>query len=197
MSVVWIALEHQVGFLLDEPKDGLGEDGIGPREPAAGHAIAAPADAALDFDALVDQAEDADILDAVEALEDLDVVGARHGLHEDGHGPGVAQPDVRAADAGELVTGQEVRVAALREDHAPRVLVDGIVGLDEAEQREGEERGDVRVVHEQMRPVPVDLVGKDLAKLLVGDHRMLVDARFDRLGTGGEVVGDAAHLFRL
>ncbi|KAJ8611687.1 hypothetical protein MRB53_037798 [Persea americana] len=125
------------------------------------------------------------LLDQRQILHNLVVVVARHGPDQQRHGPRVYRANVRPADAAERPAVEEVRVALLAEDHAARVLVDLIVSIDEAQQRQGEETWQVRVVHQDAGTVAVDLEGEDVAPLLVVDNTVLVDAPADGLATGG------------
>lgn len=79
-----------------------------------------------------------------QAVGDLGVVVAGHGLDDDAHGPAVPGADVRAAGGVEHRAPGVVRVG-LAEDEVARVGVDGRVGC-EAEVRDAEERGEVGVV---------------------------------------------------
>lgn len=139
---------------------------------------------------LVDNAPHANILDTCQASEDLVVVVARHGLHEHAHGPRALEADVRAADAAEGVSGEVVRVALLGQDHASCVLVGGVVGGDEAEEREGEEGREICVVHEDAGAVAVDFKGEDLAVVGVGYDAVGPDGLGDGGAAGGELGGE-------
>lgn len=77
------------------------------------------------------------------------------------------------ADPVERRARQVVRVPVLGEDHLARVLVDAVVPVHEAQQREGQQRRDVGVVHEDLRAVAVDLEGEDVAVPAVVDDAVL------------------------
>lgn len=151
-------LKQQFRPLGSKLQHRLGEDAIRPREPRSRHTLARTGIGAdSDVDALVDQAEDTDALDAGEAVEDFGGEGRGHCLHEEGDGPGAEEAGVGAADAVEGGTDEVVGVAGRVEEHAAGVIVDlgGFVvcvcrrggGGGKAEEWEGEERRNIGIVH--------------------------------------------------
>lgn len=134
----------------------------------------------------------------MEALEDLGGGGGGHGLDEGGEGPGVEEADVGSADAVKGAAGEVVRVAGGGEQHGAGVAVDlrylvrvGVGEGSEAEKWEGEERGDVGVVHEEVAAVSVCFVGEDFAEFGVRRGAVFEDAGSDGRGLLREVVGEA------
>ena len=55
--------------------------------------------------------------------------------------------------------------------------------VEETKQRKGEQGRNIRVVHEQVGAIPINLKGKDISKDFVGNDGVIVDAFLDTLGT--------------
>ena len=91
-------------------------------------------------------------------------------MHQQRDRPGVFYPDVWAADALEFRADKVVGVPLPGKDHAAGVLVDGVCGGDEAEEGEGEEGGEVGVVHYEVATVAVSFVDEDFSELRVLDY---------------------------
>src|SRR4051812_1748490 len=92
----------------------------------------------LHVNALMDKPIMTHALHLVQTSHNLRVIIARHGLHEDTHGPGIAYADMRAADAVQFATGEVVRVPVLLQDHLACVFINLVICVAEAQQRECE-----------------------------------------------------------
>ena len=90
---------------------------------------------------------------------DLLIVAAGQNSHDARHRPRHAEADVRAADGVDDGATHEVRVAGGEEERAG-ILVEGFGG-GVAEERGGEEGGDVGVVHYVVAAVAVNFEGVD------------------------------------
>lgn len=144
----------------------------------------------VDVDALVDETEaGARCLQGSQTPADFRVVVARQDLHDRAHGPHGFEVDVGAALALERGADDVVRVPVAGEHHGSRGPVQGVRGVDEPQVRQGQERRRARVVHENSRPVSVDLVGQHFAVQRVGEDGVLVDALRDRLAERGALHG--------
>src|SRR3569833_3524957 len=86
-------LEYDVRISLGQVQDGLGEDAIGPGEPAprVRHDV-------VHIHAIVDKAQPRCFQDVVETLPDLRVVVRRPRLHQQPQGPGVGEANVRTCE---------------------------------------------------------------------------------------------------
>lgn len=85
---------------------------------------------------------------------------------------------MRAANSANRRPGEIVRVRVGGEDHAPSVLVDAVILVHEAENRQGEKRRDVSVVHDKTGAVAVDFEGEDVAVVRVVDDGVFPDSVF-------------------
>lgn len=180
-------------------EDSLGKDGVRPREPGTRVLLNL-----VDVDGLVDQTEQARVADEVDAFLDLFVGVAGHGLDQEAHWPdaleagymnvsldglwtGRRRLTVRAADAADSRAGEVVGVALSAEEHLAGVPVNAVILVDEAEDRQGEDGGDVGVIHDDARAVAVDLEGEDLAVLLVLDDGVFPDRVLEVLAAALEL----------
>lgn len=64
---------------------------------------------------------------------------------------------MRTTDSAKSRTAQVVRVSIRLQKHLARGLVHRVIGFDEFQIRQGQQRGDVGVVHENVRAITVDL----------------------------------------
>ena len=177
-----------MGAGLGEVEDEFAEEGVGPGEPVSGEfgGVVFP-------EGFVDEAgAGVGFFEGFEAGEDFGVVGGSDGLGDDAEGPDPAEADVGAADAGAGVAGVEVGVVG-GEDEFAGVLVDFIGAGAEAEVGEGEEVGDVGVVHEEVGAEAVDFVGVHLAEFRMIDNSRGLNG-FKNIGCDSSYVSTCCDL---